>query len=191
MNFFFSRQRIFYRFSFIVMISFLGACSSKSTDTYQFAAHVPAGLQDSLLVDMVTYMGVKPKYADYLTKHDSVYRSYYVQQAENWEVFQYFINEEGQHFYYMIRPARHPLGNRRAIGGKLKLDEQYRILQFEEVFATQVLPEEQLKSMANDLFPALINGTFEKYLSNRQWIEWPDDQCQYDREKNEWRYDIE
>ena len=145
---------------------------------------------DSLMIDIVTYIGRKPKAADYLTRHDKIYRSFYIEQSRDFYINMLFINDQGIHYYYIIRPARHPLGNRRAVGGKFSLDENQKLKEIEEVFVTQVIDEDKLKEIGAELFEKLISGEEHKFLHNREIIEWPDDRCLYDREKNEWRYDV-
>lgn len=157
---------------------------------YHVDRYVPANDQDTLLTNIVTYMGVKPRNTNYETRLDPVYRSFFVEQAKEYRFFRYYIDETGNHYFYIIRPARHALGNRRAIGGTYKLDDDLKLLNYEELFVTQVLDEDLLEDIADDLFPAMIGNDLGEYLNNRLIIEWPDDRLQYDKEKKEWRYDV-
>lgn len=157
---------------------------------YHVDRFIPAKDQDTLLTNIVTYMGVKPRNTNYETRLDPAYRNFYVKQAKEYRFFRYYIDETGHHYFYIIRPARHALGNRRAIGGTYKLDNNLKLLNYEELFVTQVLDEDFLEDIADDLFPAMIQNDLSKYLDNRLIIEWPDDRLQYDKEKKEWRYDV-
>ena len=159
-------------------------------ESYHIDHYVAKEKQDTLMTNIVTYMGVKPRRADWQTRLDPQYRSFYTEQAKEYSFYRYFVDENDMHYFYIIRPARHPLGNRRAVGGKYTLDEQMNLLFYEEVFVTQVLEEEYLKEIADDLFTAFINNKFEKYFTNRLIIEWPDDRLKYDTLKKEWRYDV-
>lgn len=162
----------------------------KQNDNYHIDRFVPTEFQDTLLVDIVTYMGVKPKHANWETRHLSEYRNFYIQQAADFNIHKYHVDSEGIHHFYMIRPARHPLGNRRAIGGRMQLSEDFRITEYKELFVTQVLEEEKLRQIAPELFSAMINNELEERLQNRQIIEWPDDRLKFDPIKKEWRYDV-
>ncbi len=164
--------------------------SNKEKYTYTVEQYVPAGKLDTLLVDMVTYMGAKPRYANYMTRHEPQYRSFYFDQAANFNINQYFVCENGYHYYYMIRPARHHRHKHRAIGGRMKLDDNWQIIDFEEVFATKPMTLDSLKILASTLFPTLIQQSINAKPDHMQWIEWPDDRCRYDKQKNEWRYDV-
>jgi hypothetical protein len=157
---------------------------------YHVDRYVSAQDQDMLLTNIVTYMGVKPRNTNYETRLDPVYRKFYAEQAKEYRFFRYFIDDSGTHYFYIIRPARHALGNRRAIGGTFKLGENLELLNYEEKFVTQVLDENFLEDIADDLFIAMINDNLDKHLENRILIEWPDSRLRYDKEKKEWRYDV-
>ncbi len=179
---------------FIIVIS-LAALAFMLTvfwpkDIYHIDRYIENERQDSLMTSIVTYMGVKPRRTDWQTRLEPQYRSFYAEQAKEYSFYRYFADEKGTHYFYIIRPARHPMGNRRAVGGKYILDEQMNLHSYEEVFVTQVLEEEYLKEIADDLFTAFVNDQFEKYLNNRLIIEWPDDRLKYDTLKKEWRYDV-
>jgi hypothetical protein len=160
-------------------------------DKYHINRHIPANIQDTLRTNIVTYMGVKPARTDWQTRLEAQYRKFYIDQAKDFNIYKYFVDKNDTHFFYVIRPARHPQGNRRAIGGKMKVDENYSILEYEEIFVTQVLDETYLKEIADDLFMALINNNIESQLKNREIIEWPDGRLKYHRQKKEWRYDVD
>lgn len=159
--------------------------------TYHIDRYIPREQQDSLLVNVVTLMGVKPRYADHQTRMEPRYRQFYIEQSRNYYFYRYYVDDNGLHFFYMIRPARHPLGNRRAIGGSFRLGDDLELLDYREEFVTQVLEEERLRELADVLFPALIAGDLQQHLSNKLIIEWPDDRLRYDLQKREWRYDVE
>ena len=174
----------------IICCILLPLACSEEVDTYKADNYYPNEFIDSLMVDIVTFMGGKPRSADYLTRHDEIHRPHFVEQSRDFHIDRLFIDDDGTHYYYIIRPARHPLGNQRAVGGKFMLDENDKINVFEETFVTQVMDEKELKELGASLFEKLISGDEHLFLNNRQIIEWPDDRCLYDREKNEWRYDV-
>ncbi|TVQ92040.1 MAG: hypothetical protein EA393_04115 [Bacteroidetes bacterium] len=159
-------------------------------DRFHIDRYIPKEEQDTLLVNIVTLMGVKPRNTNYITRHEPRYRNFYIQQARDFYIYRYYVDENELHYFYIIRPARHPFGNRRAIGGKYRLGVNLELQNYQEVFVTQILQEEYLREIADDLFIALTEGNIEKYLDNRLIIEWPDDRLKYDKEKQEWRYDV-
>ncbi len=176
----------------IVIIALLAATATYffTNDKYHINTYIPKEEQDSLLVNIVTYMGVKPRNTNWETRHETQHRDFYIRQSKDFKIHKYFVAEDGFHYFYIIRPARHPLGNRRAIGGRFKVDDQYQLLAYEELFVTQVLEEDYLKEISKGLFEAMIQNNLDEHLNNRMIIEWPDDRLKYDREKKEWRYDV-
>ncbi len=143
---------------------------------------------DSLLVDMVSYIGRKPPFATSMSRFDAEYRSYYINYAKEFDLVFHHASPEGVHYYYLIRPARSTLGNRRGVGGTFRFDEG-GISQFEELFNTPVSDEETLKRIGKELFNEMIEkGHVEAYAKKKEYIEWPDDRLKYNKEAFEWRY---
>ena len=163
---------------------------NKENQLYAVEHYIPAEQYDTLLVDMVTYMGVKPRNTNHLTRHEPQHRDFYINQAQNYFLHSYYIADDDSHYYYMIRPARHHQYEHRAIGGKMKVDEAWRITEFEEIFATKPMSLHSLKELAANLFPEMVQDHEQIPYNVMQWIEWPDDRCRYDKQKNEWRYDV-
>jgi len=176
----------------ILSLTLLFANCKKTTvqDQFLISNYIPAELIDSLKTDIVTYMGVKPRNADWETRHDPRHRPFYIESSKNYEIYRYYVNETGDHFFYIIRPARHIDGNRRAIGGTLRLDEDFNITWYEEIFVTHVFDEGLLREMADEFFPKLIENTIGETIKNDKRVEWPDDRLKYDVVKKEWRYDV-
>lgn len=143
---------------------------------------------DTLLVDMVTYIGRKPPLATAETRFDPEFRGYYQAYAGEFEIIYYFVQDSGTHWYYLIRPARSLHGNRRGVGGMFRL-ENGRISGFEELFNTPVMDEDRIRLTGLELFEEMLQtGHVERFLRNSQYIEWPDERLKYDKEKFEWRY---
>lgn len=180
-----------FRFFVLIFIAGILTVSCGQKDKYSPNAYFPQEIIDSLMVDMVTYIGKMPRSADHITRHDSKHREYYREMSREYQLHKLYVNEDGAHYYYMFRPARHPLGNRRGVGGMFYLDENNELQDFGEIFVTTVANEEDLAVFAEKLFMELVqSGNVDKYLSDRNMIEWPDDRCLYDFEKKEWRYDV-
>jgi hypothetical protein len=188
------RKRTVLYFLFITIISACNLTHKPEEDAMQvyrienfFSTHQI----DTLLTDMVTYIGVKPKTATSQNRFDPEFRQYYIQYAAQFKMVYFFINEEGEHYFYLIRPARSVGGNLRGAGGRFKMENE-KIYDFEEVFNTPVFGEDRLIETGAVLFLDMINtGNVDQYLGNRQFIEWPDDRLKYHKGLNEWRYDAE
>ncbi len=143
---------------------------------------------DTLLVDLVTYIGRKPPLATSISRFDATFRAYYINYANEFDLLFYHVSPEGIHYYYLIRPARSVLGNKRGVGGMFRVNEE-GISQFEELFNTPVSDEETLKRIGEELFDEMVKkGHVEAYADNKDYIEWPDERLKYYKETNEWRY---
>ncbi len=146
---------------------------------------------DSLLTHMATYIGLKPKAAASQTRFDADFRPYYIEYSKQFKLVYFHIDPNGDHFYYLLRPARHLDSNKRGVGGKYRMEND-GITKFEEIFNTPVFDEETLKSIGATLFLEMIeNGNVDQYFGNRLYIEWPDHRLRYHKGLHEWRYDVE
>jgi hypothetical protein len=147
---------------------------------------------DTLLVDLVSYIGVKPKSTDWQTRHEPQYRTHYIRHAEEFEFDRYYITKDSIHYFFLIRPARHAMGNRRGVGGRFRMNSDQSIYELVEYYNTPVMPVEDIREKGREVFYEMLEtGSIDRYLGNKQYIEWPDDRLNYHKEKNEWRYDVE
>lgn len=146
---------------------------------------------DTLLTDIVTYIGVKPRAATSQTRFEPRFRQFYVKQALQFKMLFFYINDQGEHFYYLIRPARSTSGSTRGVGGRFRF-EKNKIADFEEIFNTPVSDPERLSVIGAELFQEMIlTGNVDRFSGNRQFIEWPDGRLKYHKGLNEWRYDVQ
>lgn len=178
-------------FSTLIIISatILGC---KQEEKYSIDRYYSTQLQDSLLVNIVTYIGKKPKLTDWQTRHEEQHKEYYKNLSKSFRFVYYHISVDSTHYYYLIRPARSTKGNTRGVGGKFQLGENFQLIDFEEIFNTPILTEQELVEIGLTLFEEIITtGNIDRFVHNKNLIEWPDDRLKYDRVKKEWRYDVE
>lgn len=162
-----------------------------NNESWRVENYHPKEFADSLMVDIVTFMGKNPPAADHMTRHDPVYRKYYTGLSNDFHYQYYYMSGDGIHYYYILRPARHPLGNQRGVGGSFRLDPENRITEFREVFVTHVLDKNTLKEEGRRLFSLMVEkGSIDEHPDHQKLVEWPDERCRYDMEKKEWRYDV-
>lgn len=145
---------------------------------------------DTLLVDIVTYIGPKPGTSDHKTRFNPEYRSHYQNIVSGFRILFYHIDIDSTHYYYLERPARSLAGTRRGVGGSFRRDADGNITGFEETFNTP--PSDDTLKLLNTgaiLFGAMIEKKdLQPFLSDTSMVEWPDARLKYDREKKEWRY---
>jgi hypothetical protein len=171
----------------------INSCSNPQNEEFKtdINSYYNPNDRDSLLADIITYIYKKPRYATHETRFNAEYRAYYVNQLPNFKPIFYTITEEGVHYYYLIRPAKSVNGSTRGVGGYFTKDSEGKITHFVELFNTPVFEEHILVTRGKTLFEEMMNtGEVKTYLGNTDFIEWPDDRLKYDKEKNEWRYDV-
>jgi hypothetical protein len=176
---------------FCLLLLGAGGCNFQR-DPYAVEHYYNPAERDTLLLNMVTYIYKKPKSADYQTRHDPRYRPYYARELPNFELDRYYISADSTHYYFLIRPARHPGGNQRGVGGLFRVAGGNRIYDFEEIYNTPVLPEADIRDRGRLLFGEMVekDGNISRYVNDKSLVEWPDERLKYDRQKNEWRYDL-
>ncbi|CAN5205983.1 hypothetical protein BH23BAC1_BH23BAC1_07990 [soil metagenome] len=179
---------LFYKIKLLVLIYTMTGCGSHNEE-YLWEKNFSQEERDTIMADIVTYIYIKPKTANWQTRHESRFRSYYVNKISLFEMDQYYYSGDSIHYFFMIRPARSPKGNKRGVGGKFKMNEEMKISEFEELFNTPVMAEDSIKLVGNTLFQEMIkSGNVDYYLQNSSLIEWPDERLKYNKAINDWDY---
>lgn len=143
---------------------------------------------DSLIVDIVTYIGRKPAHAESHTRFDTIHRAYYQSLAQQFEMVYYSI-DDGTHTFYLLRPARSLQGNKRGVLGSFRIDQNGRITSFREWVNTPVGSDEELLEKGKRLFGAFTKAqNIADFLADTSLVEWPDGRLYYDTLRFEWRY---
>lgn len=149
--------------------------------------------QDTLLTNIITYIYIKPTYANNATRTQAQFRQYYVQSLPKFSLENYYISADSTHYFFLIRPVGNTLKYRRGVLGKFKLKQatvaagSLMPTDFEEIVNTPHLEEAIVKERGAFLFQELVkNGNLDKYLGMKHYIEWPDSMLVYDKKVNEW-----
>lgn len=168
---------------FVLGVLLFSACSDK----YDVNDYHSEKERDSLLTDIITYVYVRPQYADWQTRFEPRFRKYYVSQLGKFRFEKYFIDDHGNHYYYLIRPARSAQGNIRGVGGTFRRDASGKIVNFKETFNTPVAALPDLQTRGEELFRKMVKyGNVNDYLRHPDYIEWPDAMTYYDTIQHEW-----
>ncbi|MEE4177580.1 MAG: hypothetical protein V2I46_08730 [Bacteroides sp.] len=146
---------------------------------------------DSLIIELATYIGVKPGGATSKTRFEPRFRSYYKEYSKQFRMLFLHKTGEGWHYYYLLRPARDLQGNNRGVGGKFLIING-QITAFEELFNTPAGDAQTLEEIGKILFSELVEKeNVDGYLGKKQYIQWPDERLKYDKVLHEWRYDAQ
>ncbi|HEY3402136.1 MAG TPA: hypothetical protein VGK59_02050 [Ohtaekwangia sp.] len=170
-----------------VLLFAITVCFTSCKDKYDVTQYFSATEKDSLLTDIITYVYVRAPYADPQTRFEPRFRKYYVKQLPKFTFEKYYRDEQGVHYYYLIRPARSPQGIQRGVGGTFKLNADNKIVSFREIFNTPVAPLPDLQKRGDELFKRMVKqGNVDDYLKHPDYIEWPDKITYYDTIQYEW-----
>lgn len=173
----------------------IGACagnesrkSNASMPYHLVSEYYSEAERDSLLVEIVTFIGRKPAQASALSRFEPQFRSYYSNLSKNFILYYYSVNGD-RHTFYLSRPARSSDGNRRGVLGTFRKDGEGKIIDFREVLNTIVSDEERIRELGEQLMLSYLTGQrFDEMLKDRSIVEWPDSMLYYDTTVFEWRY---
>lgn len=146
--------------------------------------------RDSLLTNIITYMGPYAKGATNETRFEPRFRSEYVAQLKSYQFKSYFISKDSTHYFLVIRPVGGGAIFKRAVGGKFKIQSKSLLpVEYEEMWCSPHFKKDStvLNERADYVFSEMIKkGNVNHLLSMKHYIEWPDSMLQYDKTKHEW-----
>lgn len=172
------------------LLTTIVAC--KTEPNYDPSSHLDVKEKDRIHLAIVRSIGKVPEKATDATKMDKQYDQYYLDLASKYQLKNYFISDEGQHFFLEWRQAPSLHEKYVATGGKLRLDRQGNILSFEEVFRTWKMQPDTLSRRGLLLFDKMVKGESLKEFETRnskgiEFIEFPDENVFYDTTARTWR----
>src|SRR5207245_2883580 len=111
---------------------------------------------------------------------------FYNFSSAKFSIDKYYVAPDGTHYFYVIRPAPRTT-EKRGVGGYFKLNDNYQLTGFREVFVTQIMTEDDIKTKCAFLFDEMVKGNINKYLDMGSYIQWPNKISQYDTVAYEWK----
>mgnify|MGYP001607899241 CR=1 FL=1 len=171
----------------LLLLSIVALFSCSKKDPFDVNQYYSKPEQDTILTQVVAHLLIVPEKVLARERLNKKYQSFYLNEAKNFSINKYFISEQDSTLYfYIIRPTRYSNGEKRGVGGKLKLDEKLQITQLEEIFVTPLLSDDELMVKGNFLFSELVKGNIDKFLKMKTYVEWPDEMTVYDTALHEW-----
>ena len=171
-----------YVFSPLLVILF--SCSTG--DPYQPSNYFNAGQQDNVLTSIVTYILDAPPYTAMKDRFAPEHRFFYSKLTPRFSIEKYFKANDGTHYFYVIRPTANA-NEKRGVGGHFRMDENFQLTNFKEVFVTPALPMTDIKGRCSFLFAEMVKGDIEKYLAMESYVQWPNVVSYYDTITYEWK----
>lgn len=161
-------------------------------DEYDPNLYFSKSFQDSIVKQSVRYSARLPPHATHETKFSQEFDWYYKAVAAQYDVRRCAPapNDSG-YYFLMTRKARSIWPAREAIGGKLTVDTNMRLVSYEEIFRTWKMAEDSLNARAFELFDRMVQGkdleSYRPKYKGDRYIEFPDDRYYFDRSKTMWR----
>jgi len=147
--------------------------------------------KDEIMMMIVRYVTKAPENVDVTEKFDKKYDDYYQQRASQCKLEQYYIQGDDQ-FFLISQPAPSLIEKRNATGGKMKLGENGKLIEYQEIFRTWKMIPDTLRLRSYFLFKKMVKGeSLEPFLTKNsngvEYIEFPDDRTFYDKDSREWK----
>ncbi len=142
--------------------------------------------QDSVLAGIIAHVYTAPPYTSMRDRFKPEHRSFYVALTPKFAFEKYFVADNGLHYFYVIRPAS-KIGEKRGVGGYFRIDDQYHISGFREIYVTPILPDAELKTRGGFLFDQMVKGEIQDYLKMPSYVQYPNAITAYDTTSYEWR----
>lgn len=163
--------------------------TTESTD-YKDQNKFTADEQDSLLVNLTSFIFAKPDAAQWDTKFELRFRQYFIDNSNQLELIYLKQMADSSYYYYLIRDARDRSGYRnRGVAGRFRMNADMSLYDFEEIINTPAAGHDKLVEMGGLFMDELVqSGNLDKFLDDKTMVEWPDGRLFYSKEKFEWRY---
>lgn len=147
--------------------------------------------QSKLISQAVRYSTKLPPDATQKTKFDSTFNWYYYIAAQEYDWRACAKINEKEYYFLMTRKARSIWPAREAIGGKLSIDINRNLIEYEEVFRTWKMAEDSLNNRAFELFKLMTQEKdltpFTSKFKGDRYIEFPDDRWYFNKSEKRWR----
>ncbi|MFC3198158.1 hypothetical protein ACFOET_11100 [Parapedobacter deserti] len=170
--------------------SFLLSCNQ--TRTYAPDNHLSAAQQDSFKYEIIRFVGRLPKRATYATKFESRFDEPYRLMARAMELDKYYYNPSDDYIYFeMSRIAPSLYEKYVATGGRLKRDDQGKIVEYEEIYRTWKMAREDLEEKTAIFFDHMVKGKdlssfYTVNVGDTEHIEFPDEHTYFDKNERRW-----
>jgi len=137
---------------------------------------------DSLLVNIVSYIDKLPENVKEENRFDSANRSYYLEGFKTrYQFVNYYISQDSTHYFAAFVKTASLYNKKRLVAGKFKINNNL-ITDFEEVLITKKLQVEKLNSLKDSLFTQIL----ENKATNHPEIEWPNEKTSYSKLNHSW-----
>lgn len=178
-------------FPITILASFLILCGC-NRDRYNPSNELDGDEQARLVRQMVYYSTKLPPNAAEFDKFDPKYNWYYDRAAAECALLKFCKTPEPDTWYFMMaRQARSLTPMQEGIAGKVKLNADGSLIDYEEVFRIWKMPADTLKERGAMLFDRMVRGKdlslFSPKYQGDKFIELPTDGYYFDKLTKRWK----
>ncbi len=174
------------KFPFIILVILLG-CSNK--EIYDPVNYLSKDQQKNIIEKTIRYSAKIPPHSTQATKFDSKFDWYYANAANQCRLLYYYPTDSVNYFFITLS-AISITPMKEGIGGIIKIDEQGKLQEYDEIFRTWKMPEDTLIKRGWFLFNRMIKGgdmtMYYSKFQNDRFIEFPDERTKFDNDKKMW-----
>lgn len=176
-------------FSLIIGL-LLSACSNFGS--YEPTKSLTTAQQDSFKYEISRYIGHMPKRAKLNTRFAAEFDGDYQQAAKNHQLDKYYENPKDGYTYFEVSRIAPSLHEKYvATGGRLKRDDQGKIIDYEEIYRTWKMERTDLEKKTVIFFDKMVKGEdLSSYqtanIGDTEHIEFPDHQTYFNKENRRW-----
>ncbi len=177
----------------ISLITILVSCSGQD---FRVESHLKdPRLRDEVLFQIVRHTSKLPDNVPednrFLPKMDSAHLAFQANRQYRYEA--YFVKND-THYFMVSRIAPSLFEKRICIAGKFRLQDNGQLLDFEEVFRTFKMVEEERKRKSDSLFRFMVEGRdlspyYFHNTNGQEYIEFPDRNNRYDKKLKRWIFE--
>ncbi len=175
---------VYFLFLLIGIAGYLTSCADQKYDINQY---YDTASQDTLMTNIIISSYKTPRGVRKEDRFNPEFRDLYVKQLPLFDFIFFHVDDAGVHYFYMLRPARNVDNRKRGVGGRFRTNENLELIDFEELFVTPMIPEEDVQTRGKYLWDDLMHfGHVDRYLLNMDYVEFPNKGVRYDMELKEW-----
>ncbi len=166
------------------------SCGQKSYRVEDYISD--AQRREEILFQIVRHTGKLPDNKTheqrFLPEMDSAHRAHQIERNYRFEAY---CVKKDTHYYMVSRIAPSLYEKRICLAGKIVFDQKGDIVEFEEVFRTFKMLDEERKRKSEMLYQLMLEGKdlspyYFKNSKGEEFIEFPDEYNYYDKKQRRW-----
>lgn len=174
-------------FGMVSLVLVLGISGCK--DKYDPERFLSASEKDTITDRFLPYVLPRPDNLSLPDRFKDSMKTYYRSQIEpqEFKLYKYYIDKDSLQYAMFIRKDLKSLYiDYRAIAATFNRNKD-SIYNVELKFLTPMFRRDTIYRKADELFELLVStGSIEKYIGNRDFVDWPSKDVYYDKKERKW-----